>query len=187
MNFKQSYLNGLCGMEFVDNCIEQWHSGGQHEISLSEYLGLTEDEYEIFCREGNCALKVLLDTQRREQGVRIYQLDFSEEERTIAFAFKGIQWMYKAGFEQPPAGKYRLVYDGKALCPARMTDGELLGRLFHDFSSGKEPQHYQGRPISLSDIIELYDEEKRDYFYVDSPQFVLVRFSPFLAKPMKNK
>lgn len=187
MNFKQSYLNGLCGVEFVDNCIEQWHSGRQQEISLSEYLGLTENEYEIFCREGNCALKVLLDTQRREQGVRIYQLDFSEEERTIVFAFKGIQWMYKAGFEQPPAGKYRLVYDGKAFCPAGMTDGELLGRLFHDFSNGKEPQHYQGRPISPSDIIELYDEEKRDYFYVDSPQFVPVRFSPFLAKPMKNK
>lgn len=187
MDFKQSYLNGLSDMESVDDCIEQWHSGGQQEGSLSEFLGLTEDEYQIFCKEGDCALKALLDAQRRKKGVRIYQLDFLEEERTIAFAFKGIQWMYKAGFEQPPAGKYRLVYDEKIFCPAGMTDGELLRRLFHDFSSGKELKHYQGRPISPSDVIELYDEEKRDYYYVDSPQFVPVRFSPFLAKPMKNK
>lgn len=100
-------------------------------------LGLTENEYQIFCKDGKAALKALLDAQRRTQGVRIYQLDFSEEERTIAFAFKGIQWMYKAGFEQPPAGKYRLVYDEKIFCPVVMTDKELLGRLFHDFSSEK--------------------------------------------------
>lgn len=186
MNFKHSYLNGLCTIESVSGFVEQWHSIEQAGISLAQFLGITEEEYMVFCKEGNYALQVILDKQRREQRFRIYQLDFSEE-RTIAFAFKGIQWMYKAGFEQPPAGKYRLAYDGKASCPVEMTHTELLERLFCDFSNGREPQSYRGRPISLSDVVELYDEENRDYYYVDSPQFVPVRFSPFLAKPMNNK
>ena len=44
---------------------------------------------------------------------------------------------------------------------------------------------YHGRSISPSDIIELYDNEKNQYFYCDSVGFTKVKFSPELAFPMK--
>lgn len=49
-------------------------------------------------------------------------------------------------------------------------------------SAAKKSAALSGRPISPSDVIELYDEEKRDYYYVDSPQFVPVRFFPVSGK-----
>lgn len=184
LNFKQQYLNGLCEIEQIDSYISQ--SCEEDKEKLPECLGLTGEEYEAFCVNGAAALKSLLDRQRRTQSYRIYQLDFSGEQKTIPFAFKGIKELRKAGYEQPPAAEYDLVYDGKVRCPAEQSDEELLQRLFLDFSQRKMPADYQGRPVSPSDIMELYDEDGRKYYYVDPPHFIAVRFSPFLIKRKGN-
>ena len=44
------------------------------------------------------------------------------------------------------------------------------------------PPDYHGRSIAPSDVLELYDESERRYFYCDMAGFPQVKFSPALAK-----
>ena len=119
------------------------------------------------------------------QKYRIYQLDFGREQTPIPFAFEGIKELHKAGYEQPPAKEYRLRWNSALPCPENSTDKEILKRIKDAFSDSM-PEEYRGRQVAPSDVLELYDEEKRSYYYVDTGDFEPVRFSPFLAKPMEE-
>lgn len=112
---------------------------------------------------------------------RIYQLLFDEGRETIPFAFKGIQDLYKAGYEQPPASDYRLVCDSELACPEEWKDTEILEQISAHYGN-HVPEGYKGRPLASSDVVELDDETGRRYFYIDGRTFEPVRFSPFLAK-----
>ncbi len=119
------------------------------------------------------------------QKYRIYQLDFGMEQIPIPFAFEGIKGLHRAGYEQPPAGQYRLVWDSGLPCAADSTERERLERIRHIFSDSM-PEGYRGRQVAPSDVLELYDDGRRSYYYVDTGGFEPVRFSPFLAKPMQG-
>ncbi len=121
----------------------------------------------------------------RTWGFRVYQLDFSDG-KTIAFAFKGIEGLKKAGYAQPPASEYCLVHEGETVCPAGTSMDECMQKLFC-FYSHNLPEGYHGRAFAPSDIVEIYDGEARAYFYIDPPRFIPVKFSPFLAKPRKGE
>ena len=112
---------------------------------------------------------------------RIYQLLFDEGRETIPFAFKGIQDLHKAGYEQPPASDYRLVCDSELACPEEWKDMEILEQISAHYGN-HVPEGYKGRPLASSDVVELDDETGRRYFYIDGRTFEPVRFSPFLAK-----
>lgn len=186
MTFKEKFAQGLCAIDHLGQCVEVWHSLPQNRESLTDFLGLTEQEYEIFTGEGNAALEKLLNAQRRQQKFRIYQLKFTEDVKTKPFAFLGIEALHKAGYEQPPAADYQLVCDTVIPCPDKQKDEHVLARIFNLYNDTL-PQGYHGRSVSSSDVMELFNEEKRCYFYVDCTsglQFVPVRFSPFLATPM---
>lgn len=120
------------------------------------------------------------------QKYRVYQLDFGREQTPIPFAFEGIKELHKAGYEQPPAKEYRLMWDSALPCPENSTDKEILKRIKDVFSDGM-PEGYRGRQVAPSDVLELYDDEKRSYYYVDTGGFEPVRFSPFMAKPMQEQ
>lgn len=118
--------------------------------------------------------------QRREQFYRIYQLDISMG-KVIPFAFGGMQFLQKAGYEQPPAKEYRLVHDGTL--PYVDGEGEHI-RLMRlvDMYKDDLPEDYHGRNVAPSDVIELYDENQRKYYYRDEKGFWPVQFSPMLVK-----
>jgi len=183
MNFKQRYLLGLCEFTEIDMWVEEWHSKSNDDCQLNRYLGVTEEEYSVFCRDGADELRRLLDVQRCCQNFRIYQLDFSAEKKIIPYAFRGIEALHKAGFEQPPAAEYQLVWEGKLYCPVHQTETEIMRQIFNQFN-GCLPDDYCGRSVSMSDVLELYDENRRSYYYVDQSEFVPVCFSPFLAKKL---
>ena len=148
-----------------------------------EKLGLTAEEYAVFCHDGERALEEMLDAQKRDCRFRIYQLALETGE-TVPFAFKGILDLYKAGYEQPPAAKYRLAADSILTCPAEWKDAEILKRLSACFGS-RVPEKEKGcmeHPLAPSDVVELKDGGGRRYFYVDGLDFESVRFSPFLVK-----
>ena len=121
-----------------------------------------------------------MDSQRKTQRFRVYQLDL-EHGKTRAFAFGGIDALHKAGFQQPPAAEYTLVYDGELICPVRQDDRDILERIFERYNQAFPPD-YRGRSIAPSDVLELYDESERRYFYCDMAGFPQVKFSPALAK-----
>lgn len=183
MNFKEQYLCGLCAFDYIEDCIEEWHERAENGAGLVEHLGLTEQEYAAWLKCGDDgALKAALDMQRQSQRFRIYQLDFVEGQGTKAFAFGGIQSLHKAGYEQPPAAEYRLVHDGEILCGQDFDDVRRL-KLIAAKYSGDLPEDYAGRSVSPSNVIELWDDAGRRYFYCDEgDKFCPVKFSPMLAK-----
>ena len=181
MTFKEKYLLGLCCFDTLYDCIEQWHKKKAEGIGLARYLGLTEIEYGTLSSKSEDVFRNLLDAQRRTQKFRIYQLRFGPEHRTIPFAFQGIDGLKKAGFDQPPAAFYELIWDYEMTCPTSWQEEEML-RYIGKHYSDRIPEDYMGRPLAPSDVVELYDGQTRRYYYVDTQGFVSVRFSPFLAK-----
>ena len=181
MTFKEQYLNGLCGLEMLEACTEKWHTMKVDSISLRDYLGLTEQEYDAYLQTApGVSFQELLDSQRKMQRFRVYQLDL-EHGKTRAFAFGGIDALHKAGFQQPPAAEYTLVYDGELTCPVGQDERDILERIFARYNQAFPPD-YRGRSIAPSDVLELYDESERRYFYCDMAGFPQVKFSPALAK-----
>ena len=53
MNFKEQYISGACGIDYLDECIEGWHADLENTQSLHAYLGLSEKEYAVFLKGGN--------------------------------------------------------------------------------------------------------------------------------------
>ena len=127
------------------------------------------------------ALAALLEPQRRKQRFVLYQLQL-DEENAIPFAFKDITALKAAGYEQPPAAMYYVAGSGEIYCPAEESDDTLLKRLFADCRE-RLPEGCRGRPMAVSDVVELNHGAKRAYYYVSGQdQFRQVKFSPMLAK-----
>ncbi len=186
MNFKERFLAGTCGINAIEDYTEQWHTKPENGQDLNDFLGLTMHEYGIYLREGDKGLEKLLLTQRKKQKFRIYQLEFDQDIQTKPFAFLGINALHKAGYEQPPAAEYRLMYESVLFCSAKLNDKEVLDLIFYRFNDDV-PDDYYGRSVSPSDVIELYDERERRYFYRNPDEFAAVRFSPALALPLKKQ
>lgn len=143
------------------------------------------EEYAVFCPEEKACAEKSADFSGKKCRFRIYQLVFEEGRETISFAFKGIQNLHKAGYSQPPASDYQLVCESELLFPEHWDEKKILEQIL-DHYGNHVPQGYHGRPLASSDVVELDDETGRRYFYVDGRIFEPVRFSPFLAKPMKG-
>ena len=183
MNFKEMYLSGLCALDHIESCAERWHTLPEDGTSLRDYLGLTEQEMDVYLQTDLITTFArLLDSQRRCQRYRIYQLDLSGG-KTVPFAFAGIRKMQEKGYEQPPASLYRLVYDGEIFCPMEQSEHDILERIFARYNDVL-PEGFPGRNVALSDVIELYGDNGRAYFYCDTAGFPGVKFSPMLAKPL---
>ena len=111
----------------------------------------------------------------------LYQLEL-DEQKAIPFAFKELAALQKAGYEQPPAAMYRMVGAGEVYCPVEQSDAEILKRLFADCRE-ELPEGCHGRPMALSDVVELDHSPRRVYYYVNGEhEFPQVKFSPMLAK-----
>lgn len=179
MNFRQRLMYGLCDFDAIDDDIEDWHESTECECELHEYLGLTWEDYSLFVSDPSEFEHRLL-SQRQEQRFRIYQLDISLY-NVIPFAFGGIDALQKAGHEYPPAAKYRLVHEGMLYCDENEDDCTRLTRIAQQFGDVL-PNDYKGRSVAPSDVLELFDDTDRRYFYRDVGKFCPVKFSPMLAK-----
>ena len=186
LSFKEQYLRGLCKLAHIEDCVEQWQHRAEQDTGLTEYLGLTREEHKTFLRCGRDALAALLEPQRRKQRFVLYQLQL-DEENAIPFAFKELAALQKAGYEQPPASEYALVYEGTLVCEVQQDDAIRL-KLVAARYSGELPADYHGRSVSPSTVIEFFDENGRRYFYCDgNDKFLPVKFSPKLAKDKRER
>ena len=180
MNFKKRFIYGLCDFDTLEDEIAAWHDSSEKEGTLEEYLGFTAEEFSAYGQADDETFKRNLLTQRREQCFRIYQLDLTDG-KPKSFAFCGIDALHKAGYEQPPAKDYALVYQGTLYCMTSDSSKACLELIFQRFNERK-PDGFSGRNIAPSDVIELYDENDRRYYYCDKERFYEVKFSPLLAK-----
>ena len=184
-NFRKRFLEGLCGMDALDNEVEKWHTSHEDGVSLAAFLGLGSEEYALMVQD-RTALEQHLRSLQKKQRFRIYQLEFSEDAQTRQYAFQDIAALHKLGFEQPPAADYRLVEDADLIYTGERSEQMVLQRIFERYNDDRPPD-YTGRCLSPSDVVELYDEEGRRYFYRNREDFTEVRFSPRFALPMKSE
>ena len=105
----------------------------------------------------------------------LYQLQL-DEQKAIPFAFKDIAALADAGYEQPPAALYYVAGNGEIYCPVGQADDALLKRLFA-YCLEHLPEGCRGRPMTLSDVVELDHGARRDYYYVNGQeQFKRIKF-----------
>lgn len=71
-------------------------------------------------------------------------------------------------FGEPNPDNYRLVYDGEV-------DTNELEELFSKFNLD-HPSGYEGHSLSMSDVVELYDDSGSTFHYVDRFGFKEVSF-----------
>ena len=180
MNFKQRFIYGLCSFDALEEEITEWQTATEHEGTLEEHLGFTAEEFSAYGQADDETFQRDMLLQRKVQPFRIYQLDFSDG-NTKPYAFDSIDTLHKAGFEQPPARDYACVYEGEQFCFTNDTTKNCLELIFKRFNE-RLPEEYKGRNIAPSDIIELYSENTRRYYYTNKDGFSEVKFSPLLAK-----
>ena len=139
-------------------------------------------------KEEDCTLQAapLPLSQYKRVNYRIYQLRLGQALPPIPFAFQGIKKLQKAGYTQPPAALYQLVHDDDFLCRNGLSEADVLLQLSKTYARIVGTDH-SGRYIAASDVIELYDEQARRYYYCDAKdRFIRVRFSPALSTPLKK-
>ena len=185
MNFKARFLAGLCDMDAFEDEVEKWHNAPEDNTPLHTYLGLSEEEYASLLRDSDAFEQQLLSLRKRQQ-FRIYQLEFSDDAQTKPYAFRSFDEVKKLGHEQPPAADYRLTEEASMFYVGNPSEQELLARIFEWYNDDL-PKEYTGRSLSISDVVELYDNDTRRYFYRNPTSFLEVRFSPRFVQPMKPR
>ncbi len=63
MAFKEKYLAGDIEFEAIDDYIEEWNNSSTPE-TLARFLGLNEEEEDVWIEESDEALKEFLDRKK---------------------------------------------------------------------------------------------------------------------------
>lgn len=93
---------------------------------------------------------------------RVYQLKPNVDMR---MKFIGYEELQKRGFGKPSLNNYQVVYDGNI-------GTNDLEEIYSIFSQPDKLPEFTGYALSVSDIIELYDENESEFQYVDKWGFV---------------
>lgn len=98
------------------------------------------------------------------KNIRIWQL---RPEVDVRMKFISYSDMTKQ-FREPVQENYCVVYDGQL-------DTNDLETIYERFSDGQSPGYY-GHPLSMSDVIELYNQEESEFYYIDRKLFRPIAF-----------
>lgn len=97
--------------------------------------------------------------------IRIWQL---KPDSDFNLRFSNYEYLKKNHLE-PTIGNYATVFDG-----ALATND--LEEIYTKFNVD-HPDDFEGHSLSISDVVELYDENSRDFYYVDSMGYEKVGFT----------
>ena len=64
-NFKERYLAGEIEFEEIDDYVDEWNNSDDTR-TLSQFLGLNEEEEDVWIDEGDDALYELLEQQKED-------------------------------------------------------------------------------------------------------------------------
>lgn len=136
---------------------------------LSQWL---EDEnYEVLWKE-NIFEKLALNVKffsdeevKQLKGVRIWQL---KNDADIDVRFVSYDDMCKRNRE-PNIEDYTEVFDGELYT-------NDLDKIY-EICNLNHPEEYKGHSLSMSDVIELYDNQDSEFFYVDRFGFKQIEFT----------
>jgi len=104
--------------------------------------------------------------------VRVYQIEPLAKE----YIYKDYGSVVSRGLSAPPSEVYRLVYDG-------CVGTDVLEEIFIIFNS-HHPQGYKSRSLSVSDIVEIYDDNSSCFYYCDGFGYAEIPFKPAMYRYM---
>jgi hypothetical protein len=100
------YEQGLATAEQAYNAVEAWHeSGDDEQRSLSEYLGISETEYDVWCMAPG-SMPIILQARRERTSLRDLLAHYLAElrlaadpsDRSVVFALG--HWLEKPASSQ---------------------------------------------------------------------------------------
>lgn len=149
------------GLAVVDSMFKseefsQWLSNHKLGVKWSEGV------FERLSREGGIIINNEISEPLKD--CRIWQLraDINPE-----FKFIGYK-EFKENFGEPDENNYKLVYEGKI----ETNDLEFIYTKFNL----NHPHGFTGHSLSISDVVELYDDSGSDFYYVDRFGFKKIDF-----------
>lgn len=95
--FVSAALSGRASVDDLDDYIDDWHDEGS-EISIYEYLGMTQDEYRL-CTERPEALRLILSARKKGR-------PFTEEIKAAAANQSGYALAARAESAEQAKGVY---------------------------------------------------------------------------------
>lgn len=101
--------------------------------------------------------------------IRIYQINLSKDKDRVAFLGRAELEMFQ-GSTAINSKIYDLVFDGDV----RNDSLEDLYRIFN----GEYPENYRARSMSVSDVVEVFEDGKSEFFFCDTIGFAKVDFDP---------
>lgn len=105
---------------------------------------------------------------------RVWQL---KPDVDVSMKFIGYDQLLKR-FGPPDPGNYRMVFEGEV-------ETNDLEELYVKFNLA-QPPGYSGHSLSISDVLELYDEDGSTFHYVDRVGFKQVEFAPSAPQMGQN-
>ena len=72
MTFKELFQAGQCSISAIDAWVEIWHKGKDIGQSLQTFLGLTDEEYQIWLTRGNAGLAQTLNSGHTPEYETVY-------------------------------------------------------------------------------------------------------------------
>lgn len=137
---------------------------------LNAFLSRQKDISEVKWMDG--VYDRLVNGQRDTQELtplkncRVWQL---KSESDLQMRFISLADFCKS-FGEPKMSDYQIVYDGEV-------ETNDLEALYTKFNTA-HPPGYAGHSLSMSDVLELYDENGGSFFYCDRFGFQKIGFAP---------
>jgi len=126
-----------------------------------------ENRFHVNWKEG--VFNVLINNSAMDaiqlKSCRIHQLKPESDPR---MKFIGYNDLIMQGFGKPNPANYQVVFDGGL-------DTNDLDSIYDKFNVDL-PEDYKGHSLSMSDVIELYDDQESSFYYVDSVGFKEIEF-----------
>ena len=92
---------------------------------------------------------------------RLYQL---KSTTNVRMRFIGYKELKERGFREPNVADYKVVYDGN------VGTNDLEG-IYDRFDGPNKPEGFTEGGIYISDVIELYDDNSSEFYYVNPTSF----------------
>ena len=103
--------------------------------------------------------------QGRERRIKIHQL---KQGSPLMMRFISLAERENRGYGKPQAEEYALVYEGEVENFSLEEVWEKFGR--------RVPKDFEGHALSISDVVELIEDEASRFFYVEPKGFAEIVF-----------
>ena len=107
--------------------------------------------------------------------INIYQIDTSRDRKRICF-FGLDEIKELTGEDTLNSGIYDKIFSGDVDC----NNLEAVYRMFNT----DHPEGYTGRSLSVSDVVEITDSDKKGFYFCDNIGFQKINFDSSLCKDL---